>query len=51
MSTDTMIGRRCPEGKGGRDCPCCGQAPGADRARARRRTKRRERRSWKNEVR
>lgn len=44
-----MIGRSCPVGPGGRDCVCCGQAPGSSRAKARRTVKRRERQSWKRE--
>ena len=38
-----MLGRSCPEGPGGRDCTCCGQAPGIKRVKARRLAKRRER--------
>lgn len=49
-STTKMIGRKCPEGPGGRDCPCCGQAPGKARKVAKRSLKRAERRSWKQEV-
>jgi len=50
-STTKMIGRKCPEGPGGRDCPCCGQAPGQARKSARRTNKRIERRIWKAEIR
>ncbi len=42
-----MIGRSCPTGPGGRDCVCCGQAPGKDRKRAKRSVKRSERNAWK----
>lgn len=50
MSSSThasMMGKRCPTGTGGRNCTCCGQAPGAARVQARRVLKRRERQSWK----
>jgi hypothetical protein len=51
MATTTkMIGRSCPEGPGGRDCACCGQAPGKARKNARRTLKRSERNAWKREV-
>lgn len=30
-----MIGTTCPDGPGGRDCHCCGQAPGDGRTKAR----------------
>jgi len=51
MNTTTkMIGRKCPEGPGGRDCACCGQAPGKARRNARRYAKRVERAAWKAEV-
>jgi hypothetical protein len=46
-----MIGRHCPDGPGGRDCPCCGQPPGRERKTARRRVKRSERQGWKRETR
>lgn len=46
-----MIGRNCPDGPGGRDCPCCGQPPGHGRKQARRRVKRSERQQWKKEAR
>lgn len=42
-----MIGKTCPQGPGGRDCNCCGQAPGKQRAIAKRAAKRRERTAWK----
>lgn len=48
---DKMVGRDCPEGPGGRDCYCCGQAPGKARKVARRSAKRAERNSWKAEIR
>ena len=50
-STTKMIGRSCPDGPGGRDCYCCGQAPGKSRKVARRNAKRSERQTWKNETR
>jgi len=43
---DKLIGKKCPEGPGGRDCACCGQPPGAQRKKARRAMKRRERFEW-----
>lgn len=46
-----MIGRKCPDGPGGRDCNCCGQPPGQQRKTARRRTKRSERQQWKRDNR
>lgn len=51
MNKSKMIGRACPEGPGGRDCVCCGQAPGKARKGARRTAKRSERAAWKQEVR
>lgn len=42
-----MIGQDCPQGPGGRDCVCCGQAPGKHRVIARRRAKRSERQRFK----
>lgn len=45
-----MIGKKCPQGPGGRDCTCCGQAPGIARKLERRRQKRRERQSWKRDI-
>lgn len=44
----TMIGCTCPSGPGGRDCTCCGDAPGKPRTAARhakKRSKRQELRS------
>lgn len=46
-----MIGRRCPEGPGGRDCACCGEAPGAGRKAQRRTAKRSERQAVKRAIR
>lgn len=46
-----MPGRDSHDGPGGRDCPCCGQAPGKPRTAARRRTKRSDRNAWKTEQR
>lgn len=51
MNKSKMIGRTCPEGPGGRDCPCCGQAPGSKRKVMKRRAKRSERAAWRSEVR
>lgn len=45
-----MLGKNCPLGPGGRDCSCCGQAPGKARKVARRTAKRSERNDWKREV-
>jgi hypothetical protein len=45
-----MIGKMCPEGPGGRDCACCGQAPGRPRRVARRAVKRGERNAWKRLI-
>lgn len=45
-----MIGRGCPTGPGGRDCACCGDAPGKARRTARRNAKRSERNTWKKEL-
>lgn len=45
-----MIGRRCPDGPGGRDCHCCGQAPGRNRKTARRARKRGERQQWRRNL-
>lgn len=46
----SMIGTKCPTGPGGRDCSCCGQAPGKARKVARRAAKRAERHNWKREI-
>lgn len=43
----TMIGCTCPYGPGGRDCTCCGDAPGKDRVAARRAKKRSKRQDFK----
>lgn len=50
MSRDKMIGRYCPTGPGGRDCACCGDAPGKPRKAARRTAKRRDRQAWARQV-
>lgn len=50
-ATQAMIGRRCPEGPGGRDCACCGQAPGKSRKAARRVRKHSEHAAWKRSLR
>ena len=47
---DIMIGDACPCGPGGRDCPCCGDAPGKDRLKARRMNKRRKRQEFKRSL-
>lgn len=44
-----MLGKKCPTGVGGRDCACCGQAPGIERKRARRTVKRSERQAARRE--
>lgn len=44
---ERMIGRTCPDGPGGRDCYCCGDAPGLPRKRNKRSKKRGERQEWK----
>lgn len=44
-----MLGKFCPTGPGGRDCACCGDAPGK-RAKSRRTQKRRERQAWKKAL-
>lgn len=46
-----MIGRKCPNGPGGRDCTCCGQAPGKERKTVRRTVKRRERQAVQRMIR
>lgn len=48
---DIMIGDACPCGPGGRDCPCCGDAPGKDRVVARRMNKRRKRQEFTRSIR
>jgi hypothetical protein len=48
---DKMLGRKCPTGPGGRDCNCCGQAPGVARKVAKRNIKRSERNTWKKDIR
>lgn len=50
MTRDKMIGRRCADGPGGRDCPCCGQSPGRARKKTKRAKKPSERQKWRNEV-
>lgn len=50
MNNATMIGRKCPEGPGPRNCHCCGQAPGKPRKVQKRAVKRSERQAWKKEV-
>lgn len=46
----TMIGCTCPSGPGGRDCTCCGDAPGKPRAAARRAKKRSKRQEFKRSL-
>lgn len=43
--------RHLTTGPGGMRCACCGPAPGEDRKRALRTSKRRERQEWKREAR
>lgn len=50
-TTHKMIGKFCPQGPGGRDCTCCGAAPGRARKVERRAFKRSERNNWKAEAR
>lgn len=45
-----MLGARCATGPGGRDCACCGQAPGHAREAARRTVKRSERQQVQREI-
>lgn len=45
-----MIGSRRHTGLGGRDCPCCNEAPGKPRKRDKRAAKRRERQAWKKSL-
>ena len=45
-----MIGCSCPQGLGGRDCPCCGDAPGKPRSAARRHAKRSERQKLRKQL-
>lgn len=47
----TMIGCSCPYGPGGRDCVCCGDAPGKARVAARRAKKRSKRQEFKRSLR
>lgn len=46
-----MIGCNAPDGPGGRDCHCCGQAPGRNRKTARRRVKRSEKANLRQTLR
>lgn len=46
----TMLGCTCPSGPGGRDCICCGDAPGKPRAAARRAKKRSKRQEFKRSL-
>lgn len=45
-----MIGCSCPYGPGGRDCVCCGDAPGKARAAARRAKKRSKRQELRSSL-
>lgn len=45
-----MLGARCARGPGGKNCACCGQAPGHERDVARRNAKRAERQQVQREV-
>jgi len=51
MNNAPMPGKFCPDGPGGRDCPCCGQAPGKDRRIKRRSVKRSDRGKWRKSIR
>lgn len=46
----TMIGCSCPYGPGGRDCTCCGDAPGKARVAARRAKKRSKRQELRSSL-
>lgn len=46
----TMIGCSCPYGPGGRDCVCCGDAPGKARVAARRAKKRSKRQELRSSL-
>lgn len=46
----SMIGCSCPYGPGGRDCTCCGDAPGKARVAARRAKKRSKRQEFKHSL-
>lgn len=45
-----MVGCSCPYGPGGRDCACCGDAPGKARVAARRAKKRSKRQELRNSL-
>lgn len=45
-----MVGCSCPYGPGGRDCACCGDAPGKARVTARRAKKRSKRQELRNSL-
>lgn len=45
-----MIGCTCPYGPGGRDCVCCGDAPGKARVAARRAKKRSKRQELRSSL-
>lgn len=45
-----MVGCSCPYGPGGRDCVCCGDAPGKARVAARRAKKRSKRQELRNSL-
>jgi len=45
-----MLGKFCPTGPGGRDCTCCGQAPGKNRRKARRQKRAQENAAWKRGI-
>ena len=46
----TMVGCSCPYGPGGRDCVCCGDAPGKARVAARRAKKRSKRQELRSSL-
>lgn len=45
-----MVGCSCPYGPGGRDCTCCGDAPGKARVAARRAKKRSKRQELRSSL-
>lgn len=50
MRCSRMLGDSARHGRGGRDCPCCGLRPGAERKRERRTQRRREDMDWRRDV-
>lgn len=45
-----MLGDAVRRGPGGRDCPCCGPAPGDDRTKERRAQRRKEKQSTVRDI-